>query len=142
MAQLGDVHVTTTFHSTTAGDARVELAVTLIAGANINLAPDGTQLLLTPNKDDANTKFAVELIAVQQGKQEAGDEIEADLQMLAPAIVTFLAEYLELPPIAIPALDLGTVTPGFAGRTGRFQGALRFDADASRIGLDGEIIAR
>ncbi len=129
------------FHSTSAGDAHVRLAVSLVAKAKISLDPNGETLTITPGGDEASTHLAAELVAVERGSKEAAAELAGILQLFTPYLQTLISSDLELPPIAIPAVDLGKVSPGFAGRQGRFAGAIKIDAKASRINLEGDVIA-
>jgi hypothetical protein len=142
MLNLGEFHITTVFHSTSAGDAKVKFAVTLLAGANIQLSPGGENLIIKPNKDDARTKFVAELVGVEQGKQDAAAELAGLLSLFAPVIEAMIANDFDFPPVAIPAIDLALLSPGFAGRKGRFDGAIRFEPTASRIAVEGKLVAR
>ena len=48
---------------------------------------------------------------------------------------------IDLPPVAIPSVDLGIISPSFAGRDARFNGQLHFDNKANRIVLEGDLTA-
>jgi hypothetical protein len=138
---VGELELTTVFHSTTAGDAKVKLAVTLLAGAKIALTNGGETLEIKPSGDETQTKFVAELVGVAEGKKEAATELAGILSLFTPYLETVIAHDLDLPPIAIPAIDLGIVSPAFAGRMGRFDGAIKFDAAASRVALEGKVVA-
>jgi hypothetical protein len=140
--QVGELQLTTVFHSSTFGDAKVRFAVSILAGANLQLGPGGETVIVKPNKDEAHTKFVSELIGVEAGKQEAADELAGALKLFTPVIESMIANDFDIPPIAVPAVDLGKLTPGFAGRKGGFDGVLKFEPSTSRIGIDGELLAR
>jgi hypothetical protein len=139
---LGELHLTTVFHSPTLGDARVKFAVSLLAGANLKLGKGGEVLIVEPNQDDARTKFVAELIGVDPGHAGAAAELAAILTQFAPVVEAIIAHDLALPPIAVPAVDLGGLTPGFRGKKARLDGALVFDPTASRVGAAGKLIAQ
>jgi hypothetical protein len=138
---LGEIELTTVFHTPNAGAAKVRMGVTLIAGAKIALTDGGATLTITPTDDESTTKFVAELIGVPSGNEAAAAELVGIVKLMTPVIEAIIAHDFVLPPIAIPQLDLGLITPGFAGRHGRFDGALEFDAATSRIGVDGSLIA-
>lgn len=138
---VGELELTTVFHSTSAGDATVKIGVSLVATAKIELADQGKTVLVQPSGDEANTRVYAEVTRVTAGKQEAADELKGILSLFLPYIQTVVATDLQVPPIAVPGVDLGLVTPGFRGRTAHFDGALRFDPGASRIGIEGRLLA-
>jgi hypothetical protein len=142
LLHLGEFLLSTTFHSSSAGDAKVKVAVSVIAGANIALSPDGQSITVSATHDLANTHFVAELRAVESGKQDAADELAGILTTFSPVLEGMIADDLPLPPIAIPQIDLGLVTPGLAGRKATFDGSLKFDPVSSRIALAGRLIAK
>jgi hypothetical protein len=141
MLHLGELELTGVYHSSV-GDAKVRLAVSLVAGADVQLAPGGETLTLTPNGDDANTQIAVELLEVIDGPAAAGQELQGLFALFIPTLPSLIAHSFPFPPVAVPALDLGIVTPGFTGRKGGFDGVLQFDPGSERIGVAGTLLAR
>lgn len=138
---VGELELNTVFHATSGGDARVRIAVSLVAGADIQLTNGGESLVITPSHDETRTLVSAELVGVPKGQQEAIDELTGILTILKPVIEGMVTNDLDLPPIAIPAVDLGRITPGFAGKKGRFDGVIKFDGAAARIGVEGKLMA-
>ena len=83
----------------------------------------------------------VVVLRVGRGQEAAGAELAGLLGELTPFLESVVTHSLEIPPIAVPAVDLAKISPGFAGKNGRFDGVVRFDAKASRVALEGKVVA-
>jgi hypothetical protein len=138
---LGEIELDTVFHMPNVGAAKVRMGVTLLAGAKISLTDGGATLTVKPTDDESTTKFVAELIGVPSGNQAAAEQLVGIVKLMTPVIEAIIAHDFVIPPIAIPQLDLGMITPGFAGRHARFDGALQFDAATSRVGVAGNVLA-
>ena len=79
-------------------------------------------------------------MGVPQGNTAAAEELAGILTMFTPVIEAMVTHDMEIPPIAIPAIDLGVVTPGFTGTKGRFNGQVDWDAPAARITVQGKLV--
>lgn len=139
---MGELELDTVYHSQSNGDAKVRMAVSLVTKANIAFTADGSALQITPGGDEQGTQLSARLIAVEDGKQAAADELSSMLNMFVPYLQTLIADDINLPPVAIPSVDLGLLSPEFSGRMGRFNGQLHFDSNASRIVLEGNLVAQ
>jgi hypothetical protein len=141
LLHVGELRVETVYHSPTQGDARVRVAISLVTGGDVILREDGSTIDVKPSHDPANTHLATELLAVEEGRAAAGEELAMVLAQFTGYIETVIAEEPQIPPIAIPRLDLAKLTPGFAGRVGHAVGGPRLDVSGARVGLAGRLVA-
>jgi hypothetical protein len=141
LLNIGELQLTTVFRGTSGGSAKVRLAVSVLGGANIALGEGGETLVITPTDDETNTRFVGELIGIPEGSPEAAEELASLVTSFTPFVEALIAHDFSIPPIAIPALDLGKVSPGFAGKKGRFSGDLRFNPTTSRVSVEGSVLA-
>jgi hypothetical protein len=139
---VGELELDTVFHSASGTSAHVRIAVTLVAGAKVELVDGGEKLVVKPTGDAARTKVVAELIGVPSGDPAAADELQAIFTQFLPVAEAIVTTDLDLPPVAIPSIDLGIVSPGFAGKKGRFDGEIRFDGPAARINVEGQVLAQ
>lgn len=142
LLNIGELQINTVYHSSQGnGDAKVRLAVSLVTKAKIAMLDEGATLKVMPSGDESTTQLSAQLIAVESGSQAAGDELAGVLNLFTPYLQTLISNDIDLPPVAIPAVDLGIISPSFAGRDGRFNGQLKFDSNANRIVLEGDLLA-
>lgn len=139
---IGELQLETTFQSASAGEAKVRLAVSLVTKAKLIIQDGGASLKIMPAGDESSTVLSAQLIAVESGAQAAADELKGILDLFTPYLQTLISNDIDLPAIAIPTVDLGVISPSFSGRDGRFDGAIRFDPKASRILLEGDLVAQ
>lgn len=139
---IGELQLETVYKSATQGEAKVRLAVSLRTKAKISMEDGGATLKVMPSGDESTTQLAAQLIAVEKGSQAAGDELAGVLNMFTPYLQTLISNDIDLPPVAIPSVDLGIISPSFSGRDARFNGALHFDSKANRIVLEGDLTAQ
>ncbi|MBX3229044.1 MAG: hypothetical protein KIT84_01800 [Labilithrix sp.] len=139
---LGELQLDTVYHAQAGGQARVRLAVSLVTKAKLSIENGGEFLKILPAGDETATQLSARLIGVEEGKQAAADELSGMLDLFTPYLQTLISNDIDLPPIAIPGVDLGIISPAFAGREGRFDGAIQFDPNASRVLVQGNLVAR
>lgn len=139
---IGELQLDTVYHSQAGETARVRLAVSLVTKAKLSIENGGESLKILPAGDETATQLSARLIGVEEGKQAAADELSGMLDLFTPYLQTLIASDIDLPPIAIPGIDLGIVSPAFAGREGRFDGAIKFDPAAARVLIQGNLVAR
>jgi len=139
---IGELQLDTVYHSQAGQTARIRLAVSLVTRAKLSIENGGEFLKILPAGDEAATQLSARLIAVEEGRQAAADELSSMLDLFTPYLQTLISNDIDLPPIAIPGVDLGVISPAFAGRQGRFDGAVKFDAAAARVLIQGNLVAR
>jgi hypothetical protein len=142
LLNLGELQLDTIYHSQSGDDAKVRLGVSLVTKAKISLEDGGATLKIMPSGDDTSTLLSAQLIAVEDGKQAAADELSSMLNLFTPYLQTLISNDIDLPPVAIPSVDLGILSPSFTGREGRFDGQISFDPKAERVVLEGDLSAK
>jgi hypothetical protein len=142
LLNIGELQLNTIYHSSQGnGDAKVRLAVSLVTKAKISMEDEGATLRVMPSGDETTTQLTAQLIGVESGNQAAADELQGVLALFTPYLQTLISNDIDLPPVAIPSVDLGIISPSFAGRDARFNGQLHFDNKANRIVLEGDLLA-
>jgi hypothetical protein len=94
-----------------------------------------------PSGDETTTQLTAQLSGVESGNQAAADELQGVLTLFTPYLQTLISNDIDLPPVAIPSVDLGIISPSFSGREARFNGQHHFDNKANRIVLEGDLLA-
>jgi hypothetical protein len=136
---LGEVEIKTLLHAGPLGDVPIRVSASLSASAEVRINDAGDALVI--KLDGKRTKFVAELTGLPPNSKAAASDLQDLVASLVPAIQNGLADFVSIPALAIPSVDLGKLSPGFAGRKGTFAGNLLIDASTSRVGLNGDLLA-